>query len=927
MNLNFRLPKFDPPPLTSSLMSRIHQLISRGLGTLVRCILSRPTAVLLLSVLLTAICIYLAATRFKVINNVAQLLDEKSPANQDYQRLQTEFGTDECYLVLIQSPDPERNRAAADRVANFMQGLHPHIGRVIHRIDFSSVESKMLLLTPPEELRKIETELSTTVKALQKNKVSFHLNQILDEVNRSFDDRYLRDAKNWEAFKPLIENFCKQLDQLADRLEGKAPISSAQSNLLSDRPVKEILCEREYITYQNGKTVLVIGTRGLHEEGEISPFTRTVGKLRIELKKLEVEFPGIHFALTGEPVLSDDELQTSTRDTSWASAITGGLITILFLFAYRNPVRPVFAGIALGVGMAGSFAFAMTAVGHFNIISFAVIPMVLGLGIDFGIQLLSRYEEELSLGRSVDESLITTWETVGVAVVTGGSTTAAAFFTICFNEFLGLRELGLIAGGGIVFSLLANLIVLPALLTIRDRRLTREKLAVQAHTTQWAFLAPVDRLLTHSPRLGLALAGLITLASLYGITHVKFDYNLLHLQNQQLESVQSLHELFRASENSTLFASVIANDITEAHHLESRLSALPSVARVESITALLPLDQSARLPIAQNVVKLARQMKVDPDSTKRVDVPRAQRDITRLLTQSEEALKQASHYTGISSQARMAVEVFGKMIPPLKRAQLAMGKLSSQELDRRLNQSQIEIFGVQRENLLWLQNQKLDREIRLEDLPPALRERFVSPSGKMLLQVYSRKDVWDRAPNAEFVSDVRSIDPHATGTPILNYEYTELLRSSFLHASLWAFVAITLLLLLHFQKPSLVFLALFPLILAVLWRTGLMSLIHLPFNPANIVTLPLIIGIDVAYGVYVMDRFRESGPFPLLSSSTGKAIIMTGLTALFGFASLMVSDYQGMYSIGLLMSLGIVIGMITTLVVLPQCMALSRKGA
>lgn len=894
-----------------------------------------PWPILLVAVFLTAVSTYVAVHRFKVINNVAQLLDKNSPANRDYLKVQSEFGTDESYLVLIRSPDPTRNRLAADRVAEIMKRISPQIEQVYCKIDFSKIQNRFLFLLPEEQLKSVETELKGTVKSVAKIAISLDLNSVLNQVDRSFKDEYLRDPKNWEEFKPFIEKFCQMLNKVADAIEGKPskPHSkssrkkaSSQAEMFGDRPVTEIMAEHQYVTFEQGKAVLVVGVRGALEEGEVSPFTKTVAELRKELKGLEAEFLDVKFGLTGEPVLNDDELRMSTHDTAMASTITMSLIAMLFIVSYRMWARPVFAVLVLGMSMAWSFAFAMTAVGHFNIISFAVIPMVLGIGIDFGIQIMGRYEEELSLGHSIESALNTALCNTGVAVFTGGSTTAAAFFTICFNEFVGLRELGLIAGGSILLCLIGYLVVFPAILALKDRRTSAENLVRQAQASNWAFLAPADHALVRYPKAALLLTGIITILSVHGISKVRFDYNLLHLQNPGIESVRVLHEIFKISENSTLFASVIADDLKHARDLEKRLETLPSVSRVESITDLLPEDQEKKMPIIRRIVALVAQLRLNEDVSDRVDVRKAQEIIARLLQNSEEGVKQAKEYTDISSQAKMAVDVFSKLIPPLKRARKAMEGLSQDELNKRLTRSQNEIFGSMRENLKWLKLQKADRPIVMGDIPDDLHHRFISPSGKILLQVYSRQDIWEREANAEFVTQVQSIAPHASGTPVLNFAYIELLRTSFLDAAMWAFVAIVILIVLHFWNVRLVTWAIFPLVLAVIWRTGLMGWFNIPFNPANIVTLPLIIGIDVAYGVYIMDRFREDGCITFFSKSTGKAIIMTGLTAFFGFASLLVSNYAGLFSIGLLMSLGIAIGMMTTIVILPQVLALlSRK--
>jgi uncharacterized protein len=871
-------------------------------------------------------------SQFKVLNNVNQLMEGDSEVLRNYKQLEQEFGTDEVYLILIQSPDVQQNRELAVRVGQHLETLKPYVARSLYRMDYSRLRERLLFLLPKEQLEATEKELAENVRALQQSKTSFDLNGVLDEANAGFDEKALRKAENWKQFIPFIERFKIILNELADRLEGKVmtpePLSqgfkAGGGGRESFQDVDATLAENEFISFEQGKSLLVIGVRGELEEGGISPFSSTVKGLRDYLDGLGQEYPEVRFGLSGQPVLNDDELTVSTHDTELAAIITFVLIAGLFFFSYRNLERPIMALVVLGMGMAWTLGFTMQFVGHFNVISFAVIPMVLGLGIDFGIQMLSRYEEELQGGQDRQTAILNMMQNTGVAVITGATTTAAAFFTLCFNQFLGLRELGMIAGASMLLCLLANLFVLPALFCLRDRHRTTEQLIRSGYNSKWIGVAAWDFWLLRWPRTVLAVSLLITVLSIWGIFQVRFDYNLLNLQNKEMESVKVLREIFRVSGNSTLYASVMVNDLEEAAAMQEKIAALPSVSRVDTITSLLPQGQEEKLDIVQRIVKIMSRVQVAPDLKNKVDVLKARADLEKLLTSAREGVAQAKKYR-MFAQARQAEEVLGGLIPPLERAQKAMAGLSQAELSQRLNRAQMEVFAVMQKNLLWLKTQKADRVVELDDLPREFTQQFLAPSGRVVLQVYAKEDVWEREANVRFVEELRAVAPAVTGTPVSNYEYIELLRTSFLDAALWAFVTITVITSLHFLHWKTIILALSPLVLAVIWRTGLMGWWPIDFNPANIVTLPLIIGIDVAYGVYLIDRFREDGKLRLFSTSTGKAIIMTGLTSLFAFVALLVSRYEGMYSIGLLMSLGIGIGMLTTMVVLPQVLVLMEK--
>jgi uncharacterized protein len=370
---------------------------------------------------------------------------------------------------------------------------------------------------------------------------------------------------------------------------------------------------------------------------------------------------------------------------------------------------------------------------------------------------------------------------------------------------------------------------------------------------------------------------------------------------------------------------IVAQDLAEAREKAKLLATKESVREVQSLAVMIPENQEAKLKIIRSIVGKLQTVKLETDVRKQVDVARARRELKEFLTKCKEGEKQAKNYTLISSQAKEAVEIFEKLIPPLERSLRILEGMSQEEVGRRLNRYQVEVFGSMQKGLSWLKGHATDRGIEVVDLPIELQKRFVSPNGKLAMEVYPKGNVWNREANVLFVKDLRSVDAKATGTPVQNYEYIEVLRKSYLDAALWAFVSILVLMIIHFRRIHLVALALSPLALAVLWTLGIMGVFHIPFNPANIVTLPLMIGIGVAFGIYVVDRYQETGKVDLFSNSTGKSILLSGMTTMIGFGALMISRYQGMYDIGFLMFLSVGLCLVTSLVLLPSFLVLLKR--
>ena len=222
-------------------------------------------------------------------------------------------------------------------------------------------------------------------------------------------------------------------------------------------------------------------------------------------------------------------------------------------------------------------------------------------------------------------------------------------------------------------------------------------------------------------------------------------------------------------------ASVVAENLDDARDLSKKLMALPQVAKVESILELVPEGQDKKLPIIKRIVALGEELNVKPPTNKPVDIPKARADVASLLSQAREGLKQAKGYAGISSVAKQAVAAFSEMIPALERADKALNSASVDEIQKRFSASSTGAFSRMQANMVMLKSQKADRGLTLEDIPPQLKKLFVADNGKILLQVYGKQDLWERGPDEDFTKAVLGVAPKATGTPILNYDATELL--------------------------------------------------------------------------------------------------------------------------------------------------------
>jgi hopanoid biosynthesis associated RND transporter like protein HpnN len=876
------------------------------------------------ALILAGVGLWLTATRMGYLSDTNDLIRRDAKFQRYLLRYFEEFNITQDFVVVVRGGDFAENKAVVTQLAKRFDESQ-RFSKIFYRIDFSSLEKRFLLFLPESDLIEMEQGLTRFADMMQTGpQAGLDLNSMLTRANAMFDEKYLRKAENWQEFKPFIAHFASSLNGLADQLERPnavhvptAGLDKAMGFKGGIEDLERLKSENEFLAFDGGKTLMLVLTPKEMQKEALSPHADNIGWVRQVIKEQGQQYPNVRIGLTGEPVLDADQIESSMSSVAVATGITLALIVGLFLVAYREFARPMLAIVALLIGVMWSMGFTVLAVGHLNIISNAFVAMILGLGIDFGIQILGRYEEEVFAGRSVADALEHALAYTGMPVLTGAMTTAAAFLSMCFNDFVGLSELGIISGVGIMFCAVANLVVLPALVSLRDRRRSPEELVRGASPSHWTFAHKVDRPFQNHPRWVLVAAVLATAGAGFGLKKVTFDYNLLNLQNPKFESVQVELDLLHSNAHSVIFAAVTAKDIVQAQEWVARLKALPTVQSVASLTEVLPQDQEKKLAILRRIHAKLKGMNLRTDVSKQVDVARGRKELALLLEQSREGESQARKFVGISRQAREAQETFALLIPSLERVLKAFEGRSQKEVGEKLNAFQIAMFGGIHRALGWILAQDVSRPIEEKDIPPELLRQFRGKTGKVLIQVFPRENIWDREPNERFVADVRSVDPEATGTPVQNLEYIDILKRSFEEAALYAAVVIVIAVLLYFRNLKWATLNLVPLGLGILWTVGIMPLFGLTFNPANIITLPLVIGIGVAYGVYAVDRWSAEPGRGLFDSSTGKAILLSALTTIFGFASLIQATYRGISSLGTLMTVGVGMCLVTSLVVLP----------
>jgi hypothetical protein len=828
-----------------------------------------------------------------------------------------EFRSQDDLVVVVESEDMERNRQFVERLGAKLETETNLFSGVFYKGDLALMGRKALLFLPERDLRELLQTLRDYWPFLEQFTRATNLVSLFDLVNAQFRTaRRESNAENAALVKalPALERIVRQA---ADGLKrpGTPPSPGVNALFEGGREAESQM----YITFASNRIYLVTAQARRADLAEAA-----VARVRQLVAETQFEVPGLNVGLTGEPILELDEMAQSQKDSSRATVLSVLLVALIFIFGYHETGRPLKATVCLLVGLIYTMGFTTLVVGHLNILTITFVPILIGLAIDFGAHLVSRYEEELWRGRTEFQALEKAMVFTGMGIFTGALTTAGAFFAMAFTDFRGIQEMGIICGGGMLVCLVPMMTLLPVLLLRGRQNILDHQLGPaleQQEALDESQRARIENLWLRRPVVTLALAAIISACALAPAQRVGFDYNLLHMQSAGLPAVIFQDKLIQSSSKSVLFGAVVAESAEQARTLEAALTRLPSVGSVETMSLYLTEDQSAKLAIMREVTNLAAYIRFPELDAAPVNLPELSRSFFALHGYLTLAAPE------VAAEDR---ELHGRLVSLRAALEQLLWQVRTSpgaEVVEKLGGYQRALFGDVHRTFEAIRNQDASDRLQERDLPPALRDRFIGVSGKHLLQVYPKKDVWGRENQEQFVRELRRVDPKVTGTPVQLLEYVTLLKQSFEKAAVYSLIAIAILVFIHFRRISCVILSLIPVGVGALWTLGVMGWHELPFNPANIMTLPLVVGIGVTNGIHILNRFAEEAHPSILARSTGKAVVVSGLTTIAGFGSLILAEHRGIRSLGYVMATGTATCMVVGLTLLPAILnLLGRAG-
>jgi len=786
-------------------------------------------------------------------------------------------------IAVVDATTPEAAGEAADALVKDLSSRSDVIRTVTQPDGGEFFARNGVLFLTTDEVRRNTAELIAAQPFLGTLASDPTLRGVLRTLSQSIEGIGLGKSK-LEDLRPALVAIADALELIA---KGKDPAFSWRKLITGRAPEPSEL--RRFVNIQ---PVL--------DFDDLQPGRKATAVIRETASRLGLTPErGVTVRLTGSVALSDEEFSTVADGAALNGVVTLLLVVFVLWLALKKARIILAVLVSLVVGLTVTAAVGLWMVGALNLISVAFAVLFVGLGVDFGIQFSVRYRAERHASLDLHDGLLATARGLAGPLLLAAASITAAFYSFLPTAYLGLSELGLIAGTGIIVAFATTVTLLPALLTVL-------KPTGEAAPIGYAALAPLDRFLDKQRKwvVGTTLAA--TILGLPLLTGLRFDFNPLNLRAQDAESISTLLDLMRDPDTSPNTLDILESNLADATSLAERLRAMPEVARVLTLQSFVPKDQDAKLAIIDDASFFLRNT-LNPDQIDAEPTP----------AETVVAIEKTAHDLGtaardLDSPAAVQARRLADLLAALAKAPAAVR-----------DKAQHALVAPLITTLRQVRDLLTAEHVSIETLPPSLRARWISAEGQVRVEVAPEGDGNDNATLRRFVTAIRSVAPEAVGKPIFVIEAAATIVKAFAQAGVFSVVSITLILFVALRRWTDVALTLVPLLVAIVVTLEICVIIGLPLNFANIIALPLLLGVGVAFKIYYVMAWR-SGETNFLQSSLTRAVLFSACTTATAFGSLWFSHHPGTSSMGKLMALSLLTTLAAAVFFQPALMATQR---
>jgi hopanoid biosynthesis associated RND transporter like protein HpnN len=846
--------------------------------------------------LATAGILFYAGTHLGIEGATEALLDHDLPFRQAERRYQEAFPIlYENIFVVVDALTPEGAGEAASALATRLQAQPRYFHRAYLPGGGAFFDQHAFLYLETEELEDLADRLAEVQPYLAELSRDGSLRGLASMMARGVRAVREGDVSGTE----LVAMFDHFGDALRAGAEGR-PFHLSWAEVLAGREL-DTEARRRFLLVQP-----VLDFDALQPAKEpILAVRRIAGELGLTPEH------GVQVRITGDVALSYEEMEAVRGQAAMAGLASFVLVGLILSLGLRSARLVLATLLTLLVGLAWTAGFTAVAIGHFNMISVSFAVLFIGLGVDFGIHFCIRYRELASRGVRHADALVETAQSVGSSICLCAATTAIGFFAFVPTDFVGVAELGLISGAGMFISLFCTLTLLPALVSMRPVSFRSAPTGGFAWKRAGLMALPVRH-----PRGVRASALVLGVGAVFLLPKARFDNNPLNVRDPSSESVRTFNELLEKGGTSPWSINAVAEDVASANMLAEELRKLETVGRVITVTDYIPSDQSLKLDIIGDVAVF---LAPPPREGGTVPGPRVEEQVAALrdLAAAVEKLLAEGSPPELEASARKLDTELARYLSHLAEQGDPSESVAALEAS---------VLGTLSEQLRVLNAALTAGQVTFEKLPDALLERMIAADGRVRVQIFPRENLGDNAALAAFVESVRQVVPGATGSAIEILESGRSVVGALRQAMLSAVAVISLVLLLLWRRPTDTALVLVPLALAATLTVAAAVLADIPFNFADVIVLPLLLGIGVDSGIHLVHRVRTSGgeDANLLGTSTARAVAYSALTTIASFGSLGFASHLGLATLGRLLTLGVGFTILCNLLVLPSLIALRQ---
>jgi hopanoid biosynthesis associated RND transporter like protein HpnN len=838
-----------------------------------------------LALVLTVASSWYAATHFSMTTDINKLISTDIPWRQREMTFEKAFPQYELIVAVIEAPTPELVAEASDALTArlsqqkdlFRSIQQPQGGAFFAQNGFlfeskDQLEPQLKNLTQAQRLVQVlagDPSLRGVIQALQFGLLGVQGGRITLD-NMTWPMTLGADAiEKVNAGQPATFSW-------RDMVQGRASTESER---------------RKFLNIQ-----------GILDYSELEPGLKATDAIR--KAAADLNFAGAYQAnlrLTGPVPMADEEFATIKENAGLNATVTIAIVLFILWLALRW-FRIIFAVfVSLVVGLAVTAALGMLMVGTLNLISVYFAVLFVGLGVDFGLQFSVRYRAERHEVDDLHEALLYAGRRAGAPLTLAALATAAGFLSFLPTDYKGVSELGLIAGVGMLIAFFTSITLLPALLS-------RLKPPSEPHHLGYTALAPVDAFLERH-RMPILIITLLTVAAgLPLLYHLQFDFNPMNLRSKTAESVATYLELKNDPESGANDIGILQPTLAQADALATKLRALPQVGRVTTLSTFIPDQQSEKLALIADAAKTLNPA-LNPTAQA---APTSDAQTVSMINSTVDALN------------RLAGDGTGAGAVAAKRLAAAMTKLANADPSVRQRADAVFVQPL-KTTLDDLRNLLKAQTITRENLPPALARDWVTPDGQARIDVAPKGDPNDNEVLRTFARAVQAVAPDATEGPISILEARRTVVTAFIVAGGCALLSIAIILWITLRRVSDVLLTLIPLLMAGVVTLEICVLIGMPLNFANIIALPLLLGVGVAFKIYYIMAWRE-GQTNLLQSVLTRAVTFSACTTATAFGSLWFSSHPGTSSMGKLLAISLMTTMAAAAFFQPILMGKPRQA-